>query len=501
MSDQLHDLLTRIADQAGAGPNDPTLWDRARRARRDRRRRRVAAAGALVLAVLAVLAVAGLGGQRVAEPPPVEQPDRRDGPGIPATIHGVPGTGGLALERDLGVGPAAVALSTPAGAFLVTAKDGAYHRVRLAGFHPELHSAALAGLALSPDGRRLAWTWQGSPGPDGSDYGWGLRVADLTTGDVRTTRVDVSSEPGVLSNPRWSPDGQYVIMDEVFGVGLVDGDWVPPADADYAIEYVGAVLDVRQMRLTSIVGSYLDGSPYDAWVVAPTRRAYRVVGDRLLTWTHTRGEAWHRTTLATGVSGASTGRVSGDGRWLLLSGRDGSTGVALVDLHAPGPEAPVTRIGTRAEIDVIGWTDDRHVLALEGRGEGARDLIRLAIEPAPAYLASGSTGPVRLETEQLGSLVGAGPETAVSVAVDLAAGERTVWDADAPPFVPQAPEARDPTRAPSSPAPSSPAPAASSSGGGRGGTGTLLLAGVGALVVTTAVLGAAWAGRRRRAAR
>ena len=28
MSDQLHDLLTRIADQAGAGPNDPTLWDR-----------------------------------------------------------------------------------------------------------------------------------------------------------------------------------------------------------------------------------------------------------------------------------------------------------------------------------------------------------------------------------------------------------------------------------------------------------------------------------------
>ena len=435
MSDQLPGLMSRIADQAGQVPNDPTLWDRARRARRDRRRLRAAAAGALVLALLAVLTVAGLGTDRVADPPPVEQPDnQRHGPGIPSTIHGVSGTGGLELERDLGVGQAAVALSTSSGVFVVTAADGAYHRVRLAGFHPELHSAALAGLALSPDGRRLAWTWQGPPGPDGSDYAWGLRVADLTTGDVRKVRAAVSFNAGVLSNPRWSPDGRYVVMDEVFGVGQVDGVWVPPPDAGYAIEYFGAVLDVRRMRLTSIVGSYLDGSPYDAWVVAPTRRAYRVVGDRLLTWAHARGEAWHRTTLATGVSGASTGRISGDGRWLLLSGRDGSTGVALVDLDAPGPGTPVTRVGTRAEIDVIGWTDDRHVLALEGPVEGDRHLIRLAIEPAPADLES-ATGPVRLEVERLGSLVGADAGTSVSVAVDLAAGERTTWDADAPPFV------------------------------------------------------------------
>lgn len=491
MSDQLHDLMNRIADRAGPAPHDPTLWDRARRARRDQRRLRAAGVGALVLAVLAVLTVAGLGGQRVAEPPPVEQPDRRDGPGIPATIHGVPGTGGLALERDLGVGQAAVALSTPAGAFVVTAADGVYHRVRLAGFHPELHSAALAGLALSPDGRRLAWTWQGPPGPDGSDYGWGLRVADLTTGDVRTARVDVSFEPGVLSNPRWSPDGRYVVMDEVFGVGLVDGDWVPPADAGYAIEYFGAVLDLRRMRLTSIVGSYLDGSPYDAWVVAPTRRAYRVVGDRLLTWAHTRGEVWHRTTLATGVSGASTGRISGDGRWLLLSGRDGSTGVALVDLEAPGPGAPVTRVGTRAEIDVIGWTDDRHVLALESQGEGDRDLIRLAIEPAPADLESAS-GPVRLVVEPLGSLVGADAGTSVSVAVDLAAGERATWDADAPPFVDQAEVGQESAGA------TRPTATASRDDGERAGSRNALRLGlVGAAAVAALVLGALRVGRLR----
>ena len=232
------------------------------------RRLRAAAAGALVAG-----GAGGPGGRR-ARRPTGRRAAARGAAGPRGTDRGSrrpstasPATGGLELERDLAVGPAAVALSTPAGAFVVTAADGVYHRVRLPGFHPELHSAALAGLALSPDGRRLAWTWQGPPGPDGSDYAWGLRVADLTSGDVRSVRVAVSFNSGVLSNPRWSPDGRYIVMDEVFGVGLVDGDWVPPADAGYAIEYFGAVLDVRRMRLTSVAGSYLDGSPYDAWVV------------------------------------------------------------------------------------------------------------------------------------------------------------------------------------------------------------------------------------------
>ncbi len=495
MTDQLHDLMTRIADQAGPGPNDPTLWGRARRARRDRRRLRVAAVGALVLAVLAALTVAGLGGHRVADAPPVEQPDRQEGPGIPSTIHAVPGSGGLELERDLGVGQAAAAVSTPTGAFVVTAADGDYHRVRLAGFHPELHSAALGGLALSPDGRRLAWTWQSPPGPDGSDHGWGLRVADLTTGDVRTARVDVSFEPGVLSNPRWSPDGRYVVMDEVFGVGLVNGDWVPPADAGYAIEYLGAVLDVRRMRLTSIVGSYLDGSPYDAWVVAPTRRAYRVVGDRLLTWAHTGGEAWHRTTLATGVSGASTGRISGNGRWLLLAGRGPSSQLALIDLQQQGG-VPVLVSGPdgRAVLDVLGWTDDQRVLAvLAPAADGkAADLVRLRLVPAPGDLASGAARPVQLETEPLGSLVGAGPETAVSVAVDLAAGERTTWDADAPPFVDQGEVRQEPAGATRPPA------TASRDDGERARSRNALLLGlVGAAAVAALVLGALRVGRLR----
>jgi hypothetical protein len=493
MSDQLHDLMTRIADRAGPAPHDPTLWDRARRARRDQRRLRVAAVAAAVAAVLATLTLAGVKESGRDAPPPVEQPHRSEGPGIPSTVYAVTGHGGLPLETDLAVGRASVALANSRGAFVVTADDGVYHRLRLPGYYPVRFSAGLTGLALSPDGRQLVWSWHNAtrPGQDERLDAWGLRLADLTTGDVRT--VWVADGSGLHSNPRWSADGRYVIADEVYGIGVGER-WAPPAaDAGYAIEYFGVVLDVRRMRRTSIAGSYLDGSPYDAWVVAPSRRAYRVVGDRLLTWVHVTGEPeWRRSPVTAGVSGLSTGRVSGDGRWLLLSGHDSATGVALVDLDAPGPGAPVARVETRTEIDVIGWTDDRHVLALEGPVEGDRALVRLAIEPAPADLASGATGSVQLDVEQLGSLVGAGEDTTVSIAVDLAAGERTTWDADTPPFADQA-EVRQETASAARP----PATASHDDGEPTGSRTALLLGLVGAAAVAALVLGALRVGRPR----
>jgi hypothetical protein len=442
VTEQLHDLMTAIADRAGPGGRDPALWARARKARRDRRRLRVAAVAVTVAAVLGTLTFAGVEEARRDEPPPVEQPHRSEGPGIPSTVYAVPGDGGLPLETDLAVGRASVALTNSSGAFVVTADDGVYHRLRLPGYYPVPFSAGLAGLALSPDGRQLVWSWHSAerPGRDERPGTWGLRLADLTTGAVRTVGPGFLDGSGVHSNPRWSPDGRYVVADQVYGIEI-DERWAPPAaDANYAIEYFGAVLDTRRMRLASIVGSYLDGSPYDAWVVAPSRRAYRVVGDRLLTWAHEHGrEAWRRSTLATGVSGSSTGRISGDGRWLLLSGRDGTTGVALVDLEARDRPATVVRVETGAEVDVLGWTDDRHVLALQGPVEADRTLVRLALEPPE--LASERTSSAQLDVERLGSFLGAGEDTTVSIAADLAAGDRTTWDADAPSFATAEPEA------------------------------------------------------------
>ena len=67
MTEQLHDLLSRLADEAVPGSDDPTLWDRARRARRRERGLRAAAAA------LAAVGVGGAGvlgqGPRSAPPP------------------------------------------------------------------------------------------------------------------------------------------------------------------------------------------------------------------------------------------------------------------------------------------------------------------------------------------------------------------------------------------------------------------------------------------------
>ena len=482
MSDQLHDLMTRIAEQAGPGPQDPTLWARARKARRLRRRLRAVAVGALVLAVLALVTVAGVQ-RNTAGPPPVNQPDRRSGPGIPSTVYAVPGTGGLPLETDLGVGVAAVAMSNSSGAFVVTADDGRYHRLRLAGFDPERFRADLAGLALSPDGHQLVWSWHGvgrlGPGAHRDDT-WGVRVADLTTGEVRSVPVDAGSR-GLHSNPRWSPDGSYVVMDQVFGVDS-GANLPPPLDADYAVERFGVVLDTRLMRLTDMFGSYLDGDLLDPWMVSPAGKGYRVVEDRLLTWEHDRGETEGRRSVITkGVADFSTGRFSPDGRWLLLAGRDLSTGLALVDVERNGGPLRVAPPRMGRGLDLLGWTDDRRVLAVRsasGDESADRELVRLTVVPAPSELASGASGPVRLAVEKLGRLVGAGDQTVVSIASDLAAGQRTTWDADAPPFVSPANQSE-----PDGPA-SARAPAAADEPGAA--RWTLLLTGAAVLLLAAA---------------
>ena len=73
MTEQLHDLLTRIADQAGPGSSDPTLWARARRARR---RDRAVRASAAVLTAVALAGAVAIGlGTRNTPPPADGQPE------------------------------------------------------------------------------------------------------------------------------------------------------------------------------------------------------------------------------------------------------------------------------------------------------------------------------------------------------------------------------------------------------------------------------------------
>ena len=90
------------------------------------------------------------------------------------------------------------------------AADGAYHLLDLpdwAGSQPRLRGEQ-RGLALSPDGRQLAFAWAGratatAPMPSG------VRVADLETGTVRTIAVH-GGEGVVVDTITWSPNSRWL---------------------------------------------------------------------------------------------------------------------------------------------------------------------------------------------------------------------------------------------------------------------------------------------------
>ena len=201
-----------------------------------------------VAATLAVIATVAVQGQRLSsDPDPAPNPPEH---GL-TSVHGVAGDGGLRLESDLAVGQATAVVTNDTDVFVVTAADGAYHRLRLPGYDPALHDGSLndeleefdgerPGVALSPDGRRLAYAWHAPIATDvpawEEDYhvASGVRVVDLTTGAFA---LDDPPSPfqfaphhtfwsvdNLDSHLRWSSDGRYVVFQRSFGI--YTGDWV-----------------------------------------------------------------------------------------------------------------------------------------------------------------------------------------------------------------------------------------------------------------------------------
>ena len=295
MSDQLRELLSRVAEDAPVPLPDPTLW---RRARRARTRNRALAVG-VVAATVAVIAAVAVSGQRLSSgPDPAPEPPELPEPRL-LSVHGVVGDGGLRLERDLAVGQAAAVVANATDVFVVTAADGTYHRVRLPGYDPALHDGRLhdaerPGVALSPDGRRLAYAWHQPILTD--QPAWeesylvpsGVRVLDLVTGEFAFP----DAEPGYAphhtfwlveldSHLRWSSDGRYVAYYN--SVGTYAGGWATEyADVD-VLDTTGDVGSVQGPAFS--LGRFIDDTqlgPHTPFV--STWGGAVVVDDRLFAW-------------------------------------------------------------------------------------------------------------------------------------------------------------------------------------------------------------------------
>lgn len=390
MTEQLHDLLTRIAGQAGAGSSDPTLWDRARRARRRERVLRASAAALTAVALVGAVAI-GLGTRHALPPADRHTPaPHHTGAGIPSTVHGIHGDGGLDLENDLAVGPASVAMANQRGAFVITAADGVYHRLRLPGYDPTAFNADQTGLALSPDGTRLAYgIREGKSAESTSRPRIGFRIVDLRTGARELSITQgrfIDKIPVSTYGFGWSPDGRYLVYETLTEDPADTGPEHWYGGVDTATATTRSFLFAHEARAFTCAEEA--GACRPMTLVNPRRLARvdpgphsnsDVEGPALVF-----GEIRQNLTNGgpaplPGDADWTVGRFTPDGLRLLLQPEGLGTGLMLVtdrDLHPDHVfRATVLRLDPTdwpgvAKIDVLGWVGPDHALAMVSRGTG-----------------------------------------------------------------------------------------------------------------------------------
>lgn len=412
MTGRLHEELARLGETASVADVDPQTWRRARRARIRDRALVLAAAVVVLVGVATVPFVVHHG----AEPPVAGQPAG----GVPRHIWLVPdrmaarGNDGSwsrdEVTSDLAVGPAAAAYVLDGGLpVVVGATDGAYHLLDLPDFAGNsfyvahgLHGGEL-GLALSPDGTKLAYAYAHFGAHAGDrPIPSGVRVVDLASGQVRTIPV-TGGQGTVVSSVHWSPGSSWLVWEgfredswtamsmggshDVAGVVAPDtstSDPLPPFHGNASISY--AVSDRGEV---SVVG---DSTRYVGYGIGATGPKPDPASGPS-TPVHLPG----REPLHAGASFTLAASYAGD---------------TLLDLRVRNPHDryQLDRYGTGHErvllsgldglgIAPLGWIDADHFVARVGPVRDSstpsqlRELVLVTVGDHPSYRVVGAVDP------------------------------------------------------------------------------------------------------------
>ncbi|MFE6648444.1 hypothetical protein ACFVJS_17875 [Nocardioides sp. NPDC057772] len=278
---QLREELHRIAERA---PEAYVPIDTFARGRRAHRRSVVIAVSAISAAIALIAGSTALAPQRDSAE---VDPARGDTDlAVPDTIYAAPTwlaetedghyVNAGKLEHDLAIGTGAIAYVQPAQdsngavAVVVDADDGDYHPLALPdfiGLDPYWRNSSgddggRRPLALSPDGTHLAWSWGlgRDAEPEGQPVPGGVRIADLTTGEV--SEWDFSNDGATyVTGVEWSEGGSQLLW-----TGLQMDRW--DAGAYVPADAVAGVIAHASAAATSYSGGIGTVTDLSLWAVS-----------------------------------------------------------------------------------------------------------------------------------------------------------------------------------------------------------------------------------------